>query len=84
LLPKNVPYINAEQDGFSIWQTSSQRGDLFLVVGLDIPNGKAFVPPLLWKASRQVILSTIREIKQPNSNLYRTVSNLQMVTDEFR
>jgi PRTRC genetic system ThiF family protein len=32
----------------------------------------------------QAILSTINEIKQPNSNLYRTVSNLPMVTDEFR
>lgn len=32
----------------------------------------------------QAILSTIGEIKQPNSNLYRTVSNLPMVTDEFK
>lgn len=32
----------------------------------------------------QVILSTIGNIQQPNSNLYRTVSNLPMVTDEFR
>lgn len=32
----------------------------------------------------QVILSTVGEIKQPNSNLYRTVSNLPMVTDEFK
>ncbi|OXA73723.1 hypothetical protein B0A67_03340 [Flavobacterium aquidurense] len=32
----------------------------------------------------QAILSTIGEIKQPNSNLYRTVTNLPMVTDEFK
>ena len=32
----------------------------------------------------QAVLSTIGEIKQPNSNLYRTVSNLPMVTDEFK
>lgn len=32
----------------------------------------------------QALLSTITEIKQPNSNMYRTVSNLPMVTDEFR
>ena len=31
----------------------------------------------------QAVLSTIGEIKQPNSKLYRTVSNLPMVTDEF-
>lgn len=32
----------------------------------------------------QALLSTIGEIKQPNSKLYRTVSNLPMVTEEFR
>jgi PRTRC genetic system ThiF family protein len=32
----------------------------------------------------QAVLSTIGEIKQPNSNLYRTISNLPMVTDEFK
>jgi PRTRC genetic system ThiF family protein len=32
----------------------------------------------------QVVLSTIEEIKQPNSKLYRTVSNLPMVTNEFK
>lgn len=31
----------------------------------------------------QALLSTIGEIKQPNSNLYRTVSNLPMITEEF-
>jgi PRTRC genetic system ThiF family protein len=32
----------------------------------------------------QGVLSTIVQIKQPNSNLYKTVSNLPMVTEEFR
>ncbi|WP_374175269.1 PRTRC system ThiF family protein [Flavobacterium tructae] len=32
----------------------------------------------------QAVLSTIGEIQQPNSNLYRTISNLPMVTDEFK
>lgn len=32
----------------------------------------------------QAILSTIGEIKQPNSNLYRSVSHLPMVTEEFK
>lgn len=31
----------------------------------------------------QALLSTIGEIKQPNSNLYRIVSNLPAITDEF-
>lgn len=32
----------------------------------------------------QAILSSVGEIKQPTSNLYRTVANLPMVTDEFK
>lgn len=32
----------------------------------------------------QALLSTISEIKQPNSYLYKTVSTLPMVTEEFR
>ena len=32
----------------------------------------------------QAILSTISEIKQPDSKLYRTVPSLPMVTDEFK
>ncbi|MFV5701718.1 PRTRC system ThiF family protein [Flavobacterium sp. XS2P12] len=32
----------------------------------------------------QVILSSIGNIQQPNSNLYRTVSNLPTVTEEFK
>ncbi|OXA69084.1 hypothetical protein B0A67_20220 [Flavobacterium aquidurense] len=46
--------------------------------------------PLYWldignaQNTGQAVLSTIGEINQPNSNLYRTVSNLPMVTDEFK
>ena len=46
--------------------------------------------PLYWldlgnsKFTGQAILSTISEIRQPESKLYRAVSNLPMVTDEFK
>lgn len=36
------------------------------------------------KNTGQALLCTIGEIKQPSSNLYRTVTNLPMVTDEFK
>ncbi|WP_413998078.1 PRTRC system ThiF family protein [Flavobacterium sp. W1B] len=36
------------------------------------------------KNSGQLLLSTIGEIKQPTSKLYRTVSNLPFVTEEFK
>lgn len=52
LLPKNVLYINPDHDGFAVWYTPAKRQDLFFVEHLKIPNGKASVPALLWKASK--------------------------------
>lgn len=52
LLPKNVLYLNPEHDGYAVWYSPAQKVDLFFVEGLGIANGKAFVPPLLWKASK--------------------------------
>ncbi|OXA71221.1 PRTRC system protein B [Flavobacterium aquidurense] len=55
LLPKKVLYLNPEQSGFAIWYTPAQKVDLFFAEGLGIENGKAFVPPLLWKASKNTL-----------------------------
>jgi PRTRC genetic system protein B len=55
LLPKNVLYINADRDGYAIWHTPPQRVDLFFVDSLGIPNGKASIPALLWKASKNTL-----------------------------
>ncbi|EJL62798.1 hypothetical protein [Flavobacterium sp. CF136] len=55
LLPKNVIYINADSNGFAIWHTPAQRVELFFVEGLSIPNGRASIPPLLWKASKNAL-----------------------------
>lgn len=52
LLPKNVLYVNPDQNGYVIWYTPPQRTDLFFVESLAIPNGKASIPSLLWKASK--------------------------------
>jgi PRTRC genetic system protein B len=55
LLPKNILYLNPEQGGYAVWYTPAQKVDLFFVEGLGIANGKAFVPPLLWKASKNTL-----------------------------
>jgi PRTRC genetic system protein B len=55
LLPKNVLHLNPEHDGSAIWYTPAQKVSLFFVEGLAIPNGNAFVPPLLWKASKNTL-----------------------------
>jgi PRTRC genetic system protein B len=55
LLPKNVLYINPEQEGYAVWHTPAQKGNLFFVESLGIPNGKASIPALLWKASKNTL-----------------------------
>jgi PRTRC genetic system protein B len=55
LLPKNVLYINPDHDGYAIWYSPAQKVNLFFVDSLAITNGKAFVPPLLWKASKNTL-----------------------------
>lgn len=73
LMPKNVLYINADQDGFALWHTPAMEADLFFVEDLGIPDGRAKVPPLLWKADRHALrvyaLNTKEEI-DPETVLY--------------
>ncbi len=53
LLPKNVLYINPEQNGFAIWYTAAQERHLLFADSLKIPNGKAAIPALIWKATKE-------------------------------
>ncbi|RKR05129.1 PRTRC genetic system protein B [Flavobacterium sp. 90] len=55
LLPKNVIYVNSSSNGFAIWHTPAQRVELFFVEQLGISNGRASIPPLLWKASKTAL-----------------------------
>ncbi|OXA73772.1 PRTRC system protein B [Flavobacterium aquidurense] len=55
LLSKNLLYINPDHDGYAIWYTPAQKVNLFFVESLGIANGKASVPPLLWKASKNTL-----------------------------
>jgi PRTRC genetic system protein B len=55
LLPKNVLYLNPDQDGYALWYTPKQQVDLFFLDALSIPNGRASVPPLLWKAFKNTL-----------------------------
>lgn len=52
LLPENILYIDPSQNGFAIWHTPAKQVNLFFVKELGIPNGKAKIPPLIWKASK--------------------------------
>ena len=53
ILPTNILHINpSAEKGTVIWYTKAQQRKLFFVDSLKIPNGNAFVPPMLWKASK--------------------------------
>lgn len=53
ILPTTILHINPSNDkGSVIWYTKAQQQPLYFVDGLQIPNGKTNVPPLLWKATK--------------------------------
>lgn len=52
LLPANVLYLDAQSEGYAVWYTPPMEKELFFVQDLGIPSGKAHIPALVWKASR--------------------------------
>lgn len=52
LLPDKALYIHPSAQGFAIWHTPGQEVDLLFKESLQIPCGKAFAPPLIWKADK--------------------------------
>jgi PRTRC genetic system protein B len=53
LLPANVLHINAKGTGEVIWYTPAQTVNIYFAAALDIPCGKAKVPPMVWKAGKE-------------------------------
>ncbi|WP_241317905.1 prokaryotic E2 ligase family D protein [Chryseobacterium arthrosphaerae] len=57
ILPTNVLHINPSNDnGTVLWYTKAQQRQLYFVDSLEIPNGKAQVPAMLWLASKSSLL----------------------------
>jgi PRTRC genetic system protein B len=53
LMPTNILYIDPSPNGHAVWYTPAQQADLLFVDVLGIPNGKAHIPALVWKASKE-------------------------------
>jgi PRTRC genetic system ThiF family protein len=88
---KSLPNLGRANIYISCVDTVSARFDIATALCDSIGNSYfERTKSLYWldignaRNTGQGILSTIGEIKQPNSNLYRTVCNLPMVTEEFR
>jgi len=55
ILPTNILHISSpnREKAAVLWQTKAQIRQLYFTEGLGIPNGRAFVPPMLWHASQK-------------------------------
>lgn len=73
ILPTNILHINPSEKGTVLWYTKAQEQQLYFVNGLGIPNGKAYVPPMLWYANKNSLavfaLATDRRPTE-NTSLY--------------
>lgn len=53
ILPTKILHINPNRDkGAVLWYTKAQKRQLYFVDGLQIPNGIAYVPPMIWYANK--------------------------------
>jgi PRTRC genetic system protein B len=52
VLPNKVLFINGQTNGYAIWYTPPQEVVLYFVQGLNIPTGKAKIPAMIWKATK--------------------------------
>ncbi|GEM63865.1 hypothetical protein SF1_18470 [Sphingobacterium faecium NBRC 15299] len=52
ILSPNILHLNPSKNGSVLWYTNAQKRELFFVSRLGIPNGFAFVPPMVWYATK--------------------------------
>lgn len=68
ILPENVLYVNPRDEGMAIWYTRPSRQTLHFSPSLNMPEGKASVPALLWKATRtRLTIFALSGNKRPTS-----------------
>lgn len=55
VLPDNVLHINPNRNGFAIWYTPAMSVNLYFKPELNLNDGVANVPSLVWKASKDAL-----------------------------
>lgn len=53
ILPTNILHINTSENGSVLWFTKSMKRQLYFTENLEIPNGRAEVPAMLWLATQR-------------------------------
>lgn len=57
ILPTNILHINHNSDkGSVLWYTKAKKRQMYFVNGLEIPNGMAYVPPMIWYANKNSLM----------------------------
>lgn len=56
ILSTKILFVNPIENGSVIWYTKTRREKLFFTESLEIPNGAAEVPAMLWYASKQNLM----------------------------
>lgn len=52
LMPENILYLSTQGTGFAIWHTSPRKVRLRFIKDLEIPSGLVWIPPMIWKATK--------------------------------
>ena len=69
IISPNILHINSSEIGKVVWFTKSQERELFFVKNLNIQNGKANIPPLLWVANKQNLkIFALENNERPDEN----------------
>ena len=70
IISPSILFIDSSENGKVIWFTQEQERDLFFVKNLNIPNGKANVPPLLWIANKHNLkIFALETDQRPDENV---------------
>lgn len=69
LLSQDILHIDPTGGGSVLWYTKAAMRPLYFSPQLGLPNGKAAVPPLLWKATRtELSLYALATDKRPSAD----------------
>ena len=53
ILPTHILHINPSENGSALWYTKSKKRQFYFTENLEIPNGRAKVPAMLWLANQR-------------------------------
>ena len=69
IISSNILHINSSEIGKVVWFTKAQEKELFFVKNLNIPNGAAHIPPLLWVANKYNLkIFALKTDERPDEN----------------